>query len=200
MPNPNQQHTFANPAPGALIGLVMACFCLFAINTGKVSSAAAPILACWLIGGGLLQYMTGLMELRNGDQKGGNTFFLFGAFLMFANAFSLLTKYILTQKSLPVDVAIEGWAWLAVTICVILWTPAFLRKNTAILFSMMCTLDVALVFVSFIDIGILDKTIYAPIPGYALLIMGIQGIYLSGAMILNEAFDRTILPIPGPIL
>jgi hypothetical protein len=30
--------------------------------------------------------------------------------------------------------------------------------------------------------------------------MAIQAIYLTGAMILNDAFDKTVLPIPGPVL
>jgi succinate-acetate transporter protein len=194
------QHTFANPGPAALIGLVMACFSLFALTNGKVNGTAAPILACWLVGGGLLQYMTGIMELRNGDMKGGNTFFLFGSFLMFANAISVMTKFILTTKNIPFDPRIEGWAWLGITICVLLWTPAFLRKTTGILFTMMVTLDVALVFLSFLDMGVLDKAVFGTIPGIALLVMAIQAIYLTGAMILNDAFDKTILPIPKPII
>ena len=195
-----QQHTFANPGPGALIGLIMACFCLFAMNTGKLDSTAAPVLSAWMFGAALLQYPTGLMELRNGDQKGGNTFFVFGAFLCCANAISLMVKYLLTQNGMPFDSRVEGWAWLAITLCVLLWTPAFLKKSTAILFTMMVTLDIALVPLSFVDMGVLDKATFAPVIGWLLLIMGIQGIYLTGAMILNEAFDKTILPIPGPVL
>jgi len=198
--NSTQQHTFANPGPSALIGLVMACFCLFAINTGKVEGTAAPVLACWMVGGGLLQYAAGLMELRNGDQKGGNTFFVFGAFLMFANALSLMTKYLLAQHGMPFDARIEGWAWLGITSCIILWTPAFLRKSNAILCTMVVVLDVTLILISLVDMAVIDKATYGPISGWALLIIGILGIYLTGAITVNEAFDRAVLPIPGPVL
>lgn len=70
----------------------------------------------------------------------------------------------------------------------------------ALLFAMVAILDVALVIISLVDMAVIDKATFAPISGWLLLLIGILGVYLSGGNIVNEAFDRTIIPIPGPII
>jgi succinate-acetate transporter protein len=79
-----------------------------------------------------------------------------------------------------------------------LWTPAFL-KNTVLLFAIVALLDVALPFVALMDLGLIGKS-NAFIPAWALLGAGIVGIYLSGALVVNTAFGREVLPLPGPLV
>jgi len=196
----SHEHVFANPGPAGLVALAMACFTFFALLTGKVSGTAAPVLACWMIGGGLIQYGTGWMELRNGVTKGGNVFFMFGAFFMFVTALSLFTKYMLTQKGMPIDPRVEGWAWLAATIGLILWTPAYMKNSPKLLFFAVVLIDIALICISFMDMGVAPKATYAPIAAWTLLLAGIIGLYLSGAIMLNTEFGRVVLPTTTPMI
>jgi len=194
------EHVFANPGPAGLTALAMACFAFFAMFTGKVTGGAAPMLACWLIGGGLIQYAVGWQELRNGDIKGGNVFLMFGSFFMFVTALSLFTKYMLGQHGMAFDARIEGWCWLAATIALILWTPAYMKNSPKILFFAVVLIDIALVLISFMDMGVLAGATYKPPAAWCLMIAGLIGLYLAGAIMLNTVFGRAVLPTTTPMV
>lgn len=200
MSSSTHEHVFANPGCAGLVALAMACFTFFALLTGRVTHDAAPVLACWMVGGGLIQYACGWMELRNGVIKGGNVFLMFGAFFMFVTAISLFTKYMLAEKGMPVDPRVEGWAWLAAAIGLILWTPAYMKNSPALLFLAVVLIDVALICIAFMDMGVWPKATSAPIAAWALLLAGIIGLYLSGAIMLNTEFGRVILPTSTPLV
>ncbi|HPC04688.1 MAG TPA: GPR1/FUN34/YaaH family transporter, partial [Syntrophales bacterium] len=59
------QHTFATPGPAGLAALAVACFGFGAVFLGKVGLGGLPLLAAWLVGGGIVQYTTGVMELKD---------------------------------------------------------------------------------------------------------------------------------------
>lgn len=196
----DHEHTFANPGPAALTALAMACFAFFAIYTGKVGATAAPVLACWMIGGGLIQYAVAWMELKNGDIKGGNVFLMFGSFFMFVTALSLFTKYMLSQHGMQFDAHIEGWCWLAATLALIVWTPAYMKNSPKIMFLVVGLVDIALLLISFMDMGVLAGATYKPIAGWILFVVGVLGVYVSGAIMLNTVFGKSILPTTTPMI
>ena len=117
---------------------------------------------------------------------------------MLVSAMGFLMKSQLTG----LDGHIDGWAWLALTIVVWLWTPAFF-KSPAMLTVVVLALDVALPCIALKDIGAFAgadaNKLLAAIAGWALLASGCSAIYLASATILNGAFGRTILPNPKPI-
>ncbi|HNT57781.1 MAG TPA: GPR1/FUN34/YaaH family transporter, partial [Syntrophales bacterium] len=84
-----QEHTFASPGPAGLAALAVACFGFGAVFLGKVGLGGLPLLAAWLIGGGIVQYTTAVMELKDHNITGGNVFLFFSAFFMFAAALSV---------------------------------------------------------------------------------------------------------------
>lgn len=196
----DHEHVFANVAPAGLIALAMACWAFWAMYTGRVTGDAAPVLATWMIGGGLVQYAVGWMELRNGDIRGGNIFLFFGAFFMFVTAFSLLTKYLLAKNGLPMDARIEGYCWMACAIGLILCTPAYATKGSKVMFFLVVIVDVCLVLIALMDMAAIPKAVYAPPTGWALFVVGVMGLYMAGAVMVNTMFGKSIFPIPGPLV
>jgi succinate-acetate transporter protein len=187
---------WANPTPAGLVALAVACFCFFALLNGLVKPSAMPLVGCWLLGGFVVQLVVGLLDLKGGNATGGNTFMFFCAFFMLVGGMEMFVKYKNIVAGTPLDTTIDGYAWLALTIVVFLWTPAFF-KSFGLLSLVVAALDVALPFIALIDMGVLPKSLQ-PIPAYALLVSGIIGIYLGAATIVNGAYGKNIYPVIGP--
>ncbi|MGB4548410.1 MAG: GPR1/FUN34/YaaH family transporter, partial [Syntrophales bacterium] len=77
------EHSFATPAPAGLRALAVASFGFAAVFLGWVNVEGLPILTTWLIGGGVVQYTTAVIELKDHNVTGGNVFLFFSAFFMF---------------------------------------------------------------------------------------------------------------------
>ncbi|MBN2569330.1 MAG: acetate uptake transporter [Deltaproteobacteria bacterium] len=194
------EHSFATPAPSGLGALAMACFCFFALLTGKVSHAAAPVLACWMIGGGIVQIVAGVIELKDHNVVGGNVFTFFAAFFMFVTALSLATKYGLHNAGLPMDTRIEGWGWLAGAAFLIAMTPNYL-KATKLMFILVFLVDIALICIVILDLKLdVNRAMVAQTAAWLLMICGWIAVYLAGAISINTNFGKTVLPIPGPFI
>ena len=189
---------WANPGPAGLVALAVACFIFFALLTGKVTPGAMPLMGCWLIGGFVVQILVAYIELKEGQIVGGNVFLYFSAFFMLVGGIEFFVKYFaaLQKWSIPLDARVDGWAWIVLSFCLVMWTPAYF-KGTSILSLLVILVDIAVVQVAFLDLGILDPSfkLYA---GYALLFAGILAMYLSAALVLNTAYGKSILPITKP--
>ncbi|MCL1807434.1 MAG: hypothetical protein FWG31_07005 [Oscillospiraceae bacterium] len=184
---------WSNPTPAGLVALSVACFCFFALLNGFVDPSAMKLVGCWLIGGFVVQCIVGLLDLKGGNHTGGNTFLFFSAFFMLAGGLEMSVKYNAIMSGVPADTRIDGYAWAALTLAVLLWTPAFCRPF-GLLSLIVLALDVALPFITLIDLGVLSSD-FAKIPAYALLAAALAAIYFSAAIIVNAAYGKTVYPI-----
>ena len=191
-PTPAQKE-WANPTPAGLVALSVACFTFFALLNGFVEKSAMPLVGCWLLGGFAVQIFVGLLDLKSGNLPGGNTFLFFSAFFMLVGGIEMFVKCSGMTSGNLVDTRIDGFAWLALTIAVFLWTPAFM-KNFGLLSLVVIALDVALPFITLNDFKVLPASL-VPVPAYALLAAGCVALYLSGALIVNGTFGKKIYPV-----
>ena len=187
---------WANPTPAGLVALAVACFCFFALLNGFVEASAMPLVGCWLLGGFVVQLIVALLDLKGGNYAGGNTFAFFCAFFMLVGGLEMFLKYNGITSGALLDTRVDGFAWLALTLAVYLWTPAFM-KPFGLLSVVVLALDVALPFITLVDLKILPSS-FSPIAGYALLASGLVAIYLSSALVVNTTFKKTIYPIIAP--
>ncbi len=192
----NQIKEWSNPTPAGLVALAVACFCFFALLSGKVTHEAMPLLGCWLLGGFVVQFVVALLDLKGQNNTGGNTFLFFSAFFMLVGGLEMIMKFNMINAGITFDARIDGWAWMVLTLATLLWTPAFF-KSTRLLTMIVLALDVSLPFITLMDLGILPKS-YAVIPAWGLLVAGIIAIYLSSAIVVNTAYGRAVYPLPGP--
>lgn len=194
---------WANPAPAGLVALAMACFTFFALLTGKVGGTCIGLMGLWLIGGFVVQVIVGVIELMEGNTTGGNVFTFFSAFFMLVTGLELVFKFFAAVHGwqiagTPIDARIDGWAWLPLAIALLVWTPAYF-KGPLFMTLLVLSLDVAVPIVAFKDMGLLAAS-WGPIAGLFLLIAGIFGLYVSSAIVLNTAYGKQVLPMPGPIV
>ena len=189
---------WANPTPAGLIALAVACFGFFAVLSGQVEASATPLLGIWLLGGFLVQVIVGLLDLKAGNGTGGNTFLFFGAFFMLVGGLEFLFKWHAANTGMVLDARIDGWAWVVLTLTLWLWTLAFL-KSPFLLTAVVLCVDVALPFIALADLGVIAKSATV-ISAWALLAAGVIAIYLASALLVNAAFGKKVLPMPGPLL
>ncbi len=187
---------WANPTPAGLIALAVACFCFFAMLNGQVTAEASLLMGLWLLGGFLVQFVVALCDLKAGNLSGGNVFLYFSAYFMFVTGAEFILKYVCSLKGIALDGRIDGWAWLVLTLVTLLYTPAFFKASKCLLYIVLL-LDIALPFITLRDFGLVNLTV---ISAWALLGAGIVGLYLSGALVLNGTFGKTVLPIGKPII
>lgn len=192
----DNQKNWANPTPAGLVALALACFCFFALLSGRIEPTALPLMGCWLLGGFVIQFVVGIVDLKGQNSTGGNTFLFFSAFFMLAGGLEMFVKYNAFIEGIALDGRIDGYAWLVLTAVLILWTPAFFAKF-GLLSIVVVLIDIALPFISLIDFGILPKATFGHIPAWSLLLAGIVAIYLCSAMVVNQAFGRVVYPLPG---
>lgn len=198
---PAHEHLWATPAPAGLVALAIACFCFFAMLTGRVEPTATPYLAAWLIGGFLVQFVVGLIELRDKNLTGGNVFLFFSAFFMLVGAIKyLIGAYAGEVHGHHIDHRIDGWAWLVLFIALIGWTPAYLKRSPIPLAMIPVVLDPAVAIIFLRDLEVISGPTWNSIAGWLILLGGIFGLYVSSALVLNPAFEREVLPMPGPFL
>ena len=190
---------WANPAPAGLVALAVACFIFFASLTGRIEGSAIVLMGCWLIGGFVVQVIVGVIEVLEGNTTGGNVFTFFSAFFMLTGGIEMFVKFWGSVNGIPIDARVDGWAWLVLAVSLTLWTPAYMKGSNAIMSLCVICVDIAAFFVAFIDMGVLDHTMKA-IPGWFLFIAGWLGIYIAAAIILNTAFGKSVLPLPGPMI
>jgi len=194
----SQEHEWASPAPAGLVALAVACFTFFAILTGKVDHSCIPLLGCWLIGGFVVQLIVGIIELKEGNTTGGNVFTFFAAFFMLTGGLEFFVKFMAHTQAWQIDTRIDGWAWAVLAITLIMWTPAYF-KTPLVLTGVILALDVALPLVALLDLKVIGPGA-APVAGYFLLLAGLLAIYLSSAIVINTAFGKTLIPMPGPLV
>ena len=189
----SERKEWSNATPAGLVALALACFCFFGLLTGKIQGSGSVLVGCWLIGGFVIQLVVALIDLKSSNMTGGNTFLYFSAFFMLVSGSEMIVKTICAANNIVVDGTADGWAWLTLTLVVYLWAPAFF-KTPNVLSLIVVALGISLPFITLKDFGILAKSLYV-IPAWGLLIAGILGIYLSGALIINNTYGKTVLPI-----
>lgn len=192
------EHTFATPGPAGLGALAVACFGFGAVFLGKVGLGGLPILAAWLIGGGIVQFTVAVMELKDHNLTGGNVFLFFSAFFMFGAALSVTAKFFMIVNDIKPLSVVEGWTWMAGAAFLTAATPAYM-KGTKLLFVIVVLLDIALWIIVTLDLGIADPAVWKPVVAYLLIASGWLGVYGVAAIMTNTAFGKSIIPIPGPL-
>lgn len=223
----SKEHSFATPGPAGLGALAVACFGFGAVFLGKVDVSGYPLLAAWLIGGGIVQYTTAVIELKDHNITGGNVFLFFSAFFMFAAALSVIAKWYsitfifmpqalemvaldptlkasdLVGQMMAKAIYIEGWLWMAGAAFLTLVTPAYLKSNF-LLFLLVICVDIVLWLIVGCDTGWFAIAGSVPLTktiiGILLIFSGSIGLYLAGATVCNTVYGRTIFYVPPPLI
>jgi len=180
---------FPNPAPLGLAGFALTTWLLSMINAGWFTGDSLNlVLAVALAFGGTAQMIAGMMELPRGNTFGFTAFISYGAFWW---SFALFVIFLHDK----VPAAFVGWylfMWGVFTFYMWLATFRSPRALQAIFLAL---------WITFFLLAAGEWTGSATIHmagGYFGLLTAILAFYLSAADVINEAYDRTVLPIGAP--
>lgn len=187
----------ANPAPLGLLGFGLTTVLLNLHNAG-VFPLDTMILAMGLAYGGLAQIIAGTMEYRNGNTFGTIAFSSYGFFWWSLVLLLVLPKVtFLTGLNAPTETSMAAYffMWGIFTFAMFFGT---LKKNRALQFVFM-SLAILFFMLTIREVTgnpVLFGTVtFNTITGIEGVICGLSAIYLAIAEILNEAHNKTVLPI-----
>jgi succinate-acetate transporter protein len=179
----------ANPAALGLACFALTTFLLSVLDAGLASKELLGlVVSCALIYGGTVQIIAGVLDTRVGSTFGGTAFSSYGGFwicLGLAFLLEFLGVWVLTQDAIGIFLL----AWTLFTFY--MWMGSF-RLNWALA----STFTLLLVTFILLDIGHLANMPTANVAGgYVGIICALNAWYVSAAIILNELFEKEVLPL-----
>jgi uncharacterized protein len=180
--------TTANPAPLGLLGFGMTTVLLNLHNAGCFE-LGSMILAMGICYGGLAQVIAGIMEWRKGNTFGTVAFTSYGLFWLSLVVLIVLPAMGVSEPTSPGAMAAYLLMWGIFTFCLFIAT---LRMNRATQFVFG---SLTLLFLLLAASDIAGGGSLKQIAGIEGIICGGSAIYAGVALVLNETYGRTVLPL-----
>jgi succinate-acetate transporter protein len=186
----------ANPAPLGLLGFGMTTVLLNLHNAG-LFPLDSMILAMGIAYGGLAQVIAGMMEFRKGNTFGTVAFTSYGLFWWSLVALLVLPSFSFTGISAPTETAMAAYffMWGLFTFTMFFGT---LKTNRALQFVFM-SLAILFFMLTIRDLTgnptLFGEFTFGNLTGIEGIICGLSAVYLAFAEVLNEAHQKTVLPI-----
>lgn len=178
----------ANPAPLGLLGFGMTTILLNLHNAGFIP-LTSMVLGMGFFVGGLAQVVAGVLEWKKNNTFGMVAFTLYGFFWLSFVALKILPAEGMAAASTPFDAGFYLLVWGVFTAFMFIGTLRMTRAHQFI-FASLTLLFLLLAIGDFTGNRLI--TIAA---GYEGIICGISAFYTAMAIILNEIFDKTVLPL-----
>jgi len=179
---------YANPAPLGLMGFGMTTVLLNIHNAGFFP-ISAMILAMGFFFGGMAQVIAGILEFKRGNTFGVTAFTSYGLFWLSLVALIVMPKLGLAEAT---PSAYMGWYLCMWGVFTMFMSVGTLTKNNTLKFVFFSL--TALFFLLAIKHWT-HSALIGQIAGWEGIICGASAIYLAMAEVINESFDKTVLPI-----
>jgi len=184
--------TTGNPAPLGLLGFGMTTVLLNLHNAGFYE-LNSMILAMGICYGGLAQIIAGIMEWRKGNTFATTAFVSYGLFWL-----SLVTLIVLAKLGWGAasnDTAMAAYLamWGLFTAVMFVGTLR-LNRGLQVVFGTLAILFFLLAYGDYTN----ASAGFKHFTGYEGIFCGFSAIYTGLAQVLNELFDKTVLPL-GPV-
>ncbi len=180
--------TTANPAPLGLLGFGLTTVLLNLHNAGFFA-LDSMILAMGIFYGGIAQIIAGVMEWRKNNTFGTTAFTSYGLFWLSLAGLLILPKVGLADAANATAMGYYLFIWGLFTAVMFIAT---LKLNGVLQFVF------ASLAILFFLLAIGDWTgsaLIKTIAGWEGVICGASAIYCGLAQVLNEVYDRTVLPL-----
>ena len=182
------QDTLANPAPLGLLGFGMTTVLLNLHNAG-LFEFNSMILAMGIFYGGLAQIIAGIIEMKKKNTFGATAFISFGCFWLTLVGLVVMPKISWASAASSSAMSAYLLMWGLFTFCMFIgtlklgWALQFVFGSLTILFLLLAIGEAT---------GSAQVTRIAGIEG---IICGFSAVYTAIAQILNEIYQRKMLPV-----
>jgi succinate-acetate transporter protein len=178
----------ANPAPLGLMGFGMTTVLLNIHNAGFFPMGSM-ILAMGVFYGGLIQILAGLLEYKRGNTFATTAFTSYGAFWLTLVGLILAPRFGWAEATPAQFMAWYLFLWGVFTFFMFLAT---LRGNRGL---QVVFLSLTLLFFLLAVRDWTGSALIGQIAGLEGIGCGLSAIYLAMAEVLNEKFEKTVLPV-----
>ena len=186
----------ANPAPLGLMGFGMTTVLLNIHNTDpETFPLGSMILAMGIFYGGMAQIFAGILEYRKGNTFGVTAFCSYGLFWLSLVALLVIPDMVKGSYTGATDASFMGWYFFMWGLFTMLMFINTLKMNTGLQI-VFFTLFVLFYLLALRDWGVLSGG-WIGIEG---IICGLSAIYVAMAEVINETFERTVLPLGKPLI
>jgi len=179
----------ANPAPLGLAAFGMTTVLLNIHNAGFFA-LGSMILAMGIFYGGIAQVIAGILEYKKGNTFGVTAFTSYGLFWLSLVAIITLPHLISGVES-PDREAMTAYLFIWGLFTFLMFISS-LAKPTALQFVF---ISLSILFWLLALGEITQNTTITHIAGYEGIICGISAIYLAMAEVINESYQKNIVPI-----
>jgi succinate-acetate transporter protein len=178
----------ANPAPLGLMAFGTTTVLLNLANAG-VYPLDSVILTMGLFYGGAAQIVAGALEFRKGNTFGMTAFLSYGLFWESFAFIQMLPKLGLGASVTPASLSSYLFIWGLFTLLMFFGT---LRLNGSLMF----VFGSLFVLFFLLSGGVAwNNSDVLKLAGYEGVVCGLSAMYASIALVLNEVYKRTVLPI-----
>ncbi len=178
----------ANPAPLGLLGFGMTTV-LLNMHNANFFSMGGMILAMGIFYGGIAQIIAGIMEWRKQNTFGMTAFISYGLFWL--SLVGILVFPSLGWAAKPEASAMAAYLFMWGLFTTVMFI-ATLKLNRVLQFVFG---SLTLLFILLALGYITGNTLITKIAGYEGIICGFSAIYLAAAEIINEIYEKKVLPI-----
>jgi len=178
----------SNPAPLGLLGFGMTTVLLNLHNAG-VYPMGSMILGMGIFYGGIAQIIAGVMEWKKNNTFGATAFISYGSFWLSLVALLVLPELGWAEKATNSAMVAYLGMWGIFTFCMFLGTLK-LNRALQVVFGSLTIL--------FLLLALGDATgnqLITRIAGYEGILCGLSAIYTAMAQILNEVYQKNLLPL-----
>ncbi len=183
--------TTGNPAPLGLLAFGMTTVLLNLHNAGFFG-LGSMILSMGIFYGGIAQVIAGIMEWKKGNTFGTVAFTSYGLFWLSLVGIFTLPHLTGTQEASESGMIAYFIMWGIFTSFMFVGT---LKGDLAHKF-VFCSLALLFFLLALRDIT--GSTVIATITGFEGIVCGASAIYTAFAIILNQYYGKTVLPIGSP--
>ena len=187
-----QNTKLANPAPLGLAAFGMTTVLLNIHNAGFFA-LGSMILSMGIFYGGIAQVIAGILEYKKGNTFGVTAFTSYGLFWLSLVAIITL-PHLITGIESPDREAMTAYLFIWGLFTFLMFISS-LTKPTALQFVF---LSLSVLFWLLALGEITQNTTITHIAGYEGIICGLSAIYLAMAEVINESYQKNIVPIGSP--
>ena len=182
------QQNYGNPAPLGLLGFGMTTILLNIHNAGFYP-LTSMILGMGIFVGGIAQVIAGIQEWKVNNTFGATAFTLYGFFWLSFVALKILPGQPGVIPSGSYDVGFYLLLWGVFTAFMFIGTLRITRAHQVIFGS----LTILFIFLAIGDFS--ESHIIKTIAGFEGIFCGFSAFYTAAALVLNDIYGRTILPL-----
>ena len=196
---PDNEATWVDPTPGSFLLVFAITFGGWAVFTGQVNMfEALPVFGYYFIAFGVYWLIAAIIDFRIGDMIGGAINGVFGVLLGLGPGLAFILDAHFMAREVALDTTLEGYFLLFTGIVFFVFAIAA-GSRSWLLTVMLAILGAAFLILGYPISGLTTEMMWFDIGGWLLLIAGVIALYAACSFIFNEAYERTILPLGGPL-